>query len=32
LCSVIEAVQKDLLHEKRRQLDEELAGRKEVIP
>jgi voltage-gated potassium channel Kch len=32
LCSVIDAVRKNLLHEKRRHLDEELAGRKEVIP
>ena len=32
LCSVIDAARKNLLHEKRAQLDEELAGRKEVIP
>jgi Kef-type K+ transport system membrane component KefB len=32
LCSVIQAARQDLLHEKRQQLDEELAGRKEVIP
>jgi Kef-type K+ transport system membrane component KefB len=32
LCSVIEAAKKDLLPEKRARLDEELAGRQEVIP
>ena len=32
LCSVIEAAKNDLLPEKRAQLDEELAGRREVIP
>jgi Kef-type K+ transport system membrane component KefB len=32
LCSVIEAAKKDLLPEKRAQLDEELADRHEVIP
>lgn len=32
LCSVIQATRQSLLHEKRAQLDEELAGRKEVIP
>jgi Trk K+ transport system NAD-binding subunit len=32
LCSVIQAARKDLLQEKRAQLDEELAGRREVIP
>jgi Kef-type K+ transport system membrane component KefB len=32
LCGVIEAARKNLLHEKRAQLDEELEGRKEVIP
>lgn len=32
LCSVIQAAKNNLLEQKRAQLDEELAGRKEVIP
>lgn len=32
LCSVIQAARQNLLDEKRAKLDEELAGRKEVIP
>jgi Kef-type K+ transport system membrane component KefB len=32
LCSVIQAARQNLLHDKRAQLDQELADRKEVIP
>ena len=32
LCAVLQAARKDLLHEKRAELDRELANRREVIP